>query len=243
MRIKKLKLRSIPAAVEALARGVKYIFLNFFNIGSDEIIFALKAQKYNFDTGIDVGAATGDWCTAMQRYLGIRVIIAFEPSDRFYLSTLVAILPLRFFGKVELSKSIVTSTPENKYLITHENGTALNYRSFSHACIKGNQRGILLDTTKLSDLNIEGSSILLKIDVEGNELDVMKSGDAVFYSKVSAIVFEVNKTDQRQFILRDISHFLDQFGFKIFVSDKKEFYLEENANSDQKNSVNLIALK
>ena len=238
-----MELRDVFETIESTARGLKYFILNFFNVGTDEIIFALKAQKYSFDAGIDIGAATGDWCTAMQRYFGLREIIAFEPSDRFFLSTLVATLPLRLFGKVELLKSIVTSAPENKYLITHENGTALHYRSFSSACIKENQEGILLNTIKLSDLNLQGSSILLKIDVEGNELDVMKSGNAAFYSKVSAIVFEVNKTDERQLLLRDIRHFLGQFGFKIFVSDKKEFYLEENAKSDLTNSVNLIALR
>ena len=196
-----MELRDVFETIESTARGLKYFILNFFNVGTDEIIFALKAQKYSFDAGIDIGAATGDWCTAMQRYFGLREIIAFEPSDRFFLSTLVATLPLRLFGKVELLKSIVTSAPENKYLITHENGTALHYRSFSSACIKKIKKVFLLNTIKLSDLNLQGSSILLKIDVEGNELDVMKSGNAAFYSKVSAIVFEVNKTDERQLVL------------------------------------------
>jgi hypothetical protein len=63
---------------------------------------------------------------------------------------------------------------------------------------------------RLEDLPIEGHSLVIKIDVEGQELEVLRGGLSFFQSgRVKALYLDDYK-DAR------VRGFLDEFGFRFF---------------------------
>jgi FkbM family methyltransferase len=223
--------------------GIKFLILNIFDRNIDPIVIYLEKEGYKFDFAIDIGAASGDWGYALASKLKVPKIWCFEPSDEFFIPTLIGIFPYFLRRQINLKKVAVTDTSDKYFLIFEEGGKRLRYRSFISTEILEGQEGKRIETTSLRTFSAKVRGYgLLKIDVEGGELNVLKSGDADFFNKISCIVFEFNTSEDAQ-MFTSIERILEDFGFTIYTVQGQHITRIETSNLSIRSGVNLMALK
>lgn len=223
--------------------GIKFLFLNIFDKNIDPIVIYLEKEGYQFDFAVDIGAASGDWGYALASKLKVPTIWCFEPSDEFFIPTLIGVFPYFLRRQISMKNAAITNTNDKCFLIFKEGGKRLRYRSFISTEILEGQEGKIIETTSLRtfNANLSGQG-LLKIDVEGGELNVLKSGDADFFRKIACIVFEFNNDDDVQ-MFTSIERILEDFGFTIYTVQGEHITRIDTSNLSRRSSVNLMALK
>jgi FkbM family methyltransferase len=223
--------------------GVKFYFRNVFSTVPDPETKYLQKLDAKFDFAIDVGAASADWTHFFLTKMNIYKLVCFEPNEYLYSATKISLLPYIFLGRVSIYKKIVSNSLEDMYLIDEEFGNKLMYRSYISSELKGTQKGKKVRTAKLSECTDLGENGVLKIDAEGSELDVMKTGDDIFYNTIGIIIFELNFSDEQYMIFNDIDSFLSNYGFKIYFFQNGKINECNISNLNERKGVNLISIK
>lgn len=166
---------------------------------------------------LDIGANVGSYSLAIRKFAPEATIFAFEPSsvarkklvDRFLGDNLLAIVPLAL-GKTK-SKGILWSDTQGSGL------ASLSKRKLDHF-------GIYFDQSESVDVVTLDSWAnsnkirpnLIKIDVEGHELDVLEGGCNTL-AQTQVVQFEFGGTciDTRTFF-KDYWYFLTNAGFTLY---------------------------
>lgn len=184
-----------------------------------DIVFKLFDPPYCF---FDVGANEGqflDSCIHAGRKT-VTFIHSFEPVDLTFkkLTTKAGNFP-----NVKLNKLALGSKEETRPIFFNKDAmglASLYKRDLVHFGLDSNETEII--NVETFDNYIQGRSIekvhLLKIDVEGNELEVLKGAQSsLSKGLVELIMFEFGGThiDTRVFF-KDYWHFLTNNRFKIF---------------------------
>jgi FkbM family methyltransferase len=191
----------------------------------EALVFTLLERMKKKDLVLfDVGANIGDYTQSLIEHLAGKSsldIHAFEPSEKTF---------AKFVEKHAAQMFIYA----NRCALAAEAGTAMLYtdgdlsglasltkRKLDHY---GIPHGKMVEEVKLSTLDLycreKGIAAidLLKIDVEGHELDVLRGGVGLFEARqVTLVQFEFGGThiDTRTY-LRDYYHFFEPHGYKIF---------------------------
>lgn len=224
--------------------GAKFLVLNLLNRNRDpyfEILSRLYGKDY-FNFAIDVGAASGDWSTSFVKCLGIKNVQCLEPNKEFYMSTWIGCLPYSLTGTIKIHDAAISSQKTEVYLIFRENGRDLRYRSFISEKVEGNQEGVPVRCFSLDDLERMPGPGILKIDVEGSELDVLQSGGESFFKRIGCIVFEHNIDSGIEY-LDKICGYLKGFEFEVWCLQNNELFPISVVDHSARKEVNLIALK
>lgn len=196
-------------------------------------------KKYEINTIIDVGAATGNVSSAVGSLFPNAKIYAFEPIEENY--------------RTIKSKSLQNPIIVEKVAISNKNGRIKFYKNsylptssllpledvYEHkfpVAKKIQVETITLDSY-FKDISLS-EKIFLKIDTQGSELQVLQ-GAAKLLEKVSIIHIETNFSDYYigQCLFGDIYNFLTKLGFvyKGSVPDG-QFYPDFNLKL-QENSI------
>ncbi len=178
--------------------------------------------KYNIHTAIDVGANVGQFSKLIREALPDTPIYAFEPirecydalqktfaNDKFYTSYKIAlgshVSEEKMFKNDYLpSSSLLANTHTNNTLFPHT-------------------RQVLQETvqmTCLDELNIPlEKNVLLKLDVQGYEMEVLKGGMKTLQESL-IIITEVSFVElyKKQPLFNDLYQFLHSQGFSYYGS-------------------------
>jgi FkbM family methyltransferase len=206
----------------------------------------LKEVLPNCRTVFDVGANIGNWTAlALENNLNLE-IHCFEPSKTTY----EILASQKFVGSVFLNQIGLGATPgEIPLYIFGEDGemNSIHQREvFNNANTQ--TESITLDT--LDDycqrLQIERID-LLKIDVEGYELDVLKGAHEMLKQcRIQRIQFEYGGTYlDAHILLKDMFELLTSYGYQLYKVYPSEIRLVERYNQQMENFQyqNWVALK
>lgn len=167
---------------------------------------------------LDVGANKGEWSYALKQELPASEIYAFEPSETAFG------LMSKFLANLEgvfLYKSAIGAMSGEATLYSDQPGSSLaslTKRRLDHLN-KDFTISESIPVTTLDDwqaINTHVRPNILKIDVEGHELDVLKGAIGLLKS-VKAVQFEFGGTniDSRTYF-QDYWYFFQPLGFTIF---------------------------
>ena len=202
-----------------------------------ELLFLKKERGFNFSNVIDVGAAIGEYSRAAHFIFPQARIFAFEP------------IPDSFEKLKKLTTGIKNINCFNFALSDHEGEAEfhLNKFSFSSSLLKmtdvhktvypftGIESTVKVGINRLDNVldNIISGTTLLKIDVQGAELKVLK-GAANLLKKITVIQFEVGFQDfyEEQTSAEELINFLKSFGFNAFLQIDPVFQQNKLTYSD-----------
>lgn len=186
----------------------------------EEVLSILKLSKFNIDEELkvfDIGANVGLYTEALLDQLPRAQIYSFEPSKKAF-STLRS--KFQDNPRVQLINSAVGLANGTISLYSDESGSgmaSLTKRRMDHFGL-GFDFEETVSIVKLDDWCEKNSTwpTIIKMDVEGHELDVLKSGfNAVKKAKVIQFEFGGCNIDTRTYF-QDFWYFFEEYGFQIW---------------------------
>lgn len=152
-----------------------------------DMLFVLHALKKD-DVFIDVGANQGMYTIISSKVIGAKTY-AFEPVENTY-SKLQQNISINNIDKLVTSKKIGISNSAGKLLISN-NLDAMNQIIIDKSDINKEE---IITSTLDNEIN-ENEDIILKIDVEGFEMHVLKGATKLFSSNnLIALIIEINNS-------------------------------------------------
>ena len=184
----------------------------------ESIHLLIEKLRIHEVVALDVGANIGDWSRALKQELPTCEIYAFEPGETAYALLREA---LGDVTGVFLNKSAVGAMSGDAILYSDQPGSSLaslTKRRLNHLNIDFTNSETIpvttLDDWQSNNLHVHPN--ILKIDVEGHELDVLKGATELLKS-IRVIQFEFGGTniDSRTYF-QDYWYFFQPLGFTIF---------------------------
>ena len=198
-------------ASEAIGKSIMHT--GIYDLALSEILWVL-AEKGN--TCVDIGANIGYTSMLMAERVGSEgSVTSFEPNPnlltrlKFNLALYIA------SGNIQLNEFALSDQNGEAFLnipdqSLHNDGTA-------SVVLSANEKSVPIQLKTLDDsINPHVNIDLLKIDVEGHELNVFKGAIQLLLAKrIKHIVFEENESYPSA-----VSNFLDEYGYTILRIQK-----------------------
>ncbi len=185
---------------------------------------------------IDVGVYRGVHSYEMSKYSN--KVHAFEPNPVIYkdlenyLSKIKSNIKLYNYAlsnveeiknlKIPLRNSKINKDNYEEYYkmglaSIHESNTLATYESFQ------------VKSIKLDNINIDNKISLIKIDVEGHELEVINGGIKLINKYKPNLIIEIEERHSKRKVMETINK-ISEIGYKVFVYNKyiKEIKTEKN---------------
>jgi FkbM family methyltransferase len=180
---------------------------------------AMMRHVDNTDIAIDIGGHVGSWSIPLSRTF--RDVLTFEPEPT-----------LRRYLRENISKARRTNIVVVPKAVTEGNGLTGEFylRSFDKTRNSGMPHLVLSSLAEEGDINVEcvpldnmlngklpqGRHVgLIKIDVEGMELGVLKSGVKTIAANHPTLLVEINSCCERYGISKnDVLDFIDGLGYR-----------------------------
>jgi FkbM family methyltransferase len=167
----------------------------FYEIKMLEAIFA----NFPENTVLDVGANIGNHALYFAKFTSATTIHAFEPMPKSF-QHLSANMTRNGCNNVILH-NVALSDLSGEATMDFPDPT-------NQGMAKITEGGVKVQTTRLDDLNIEDVS-LIKIDVEGHELSVLRGGTETIRKNRPHLYIEI----QDEYQLSKVEDFLREFGY------------------------------
>lgn len=199
-------------------------------------IFVLEKNLFKGDTFIDIGANQGEYTLWAARKIGQKgLILAYEPSDEIFdqLENNIK-LNEQISPTVHLRKVGLSDKAETLKLYTKKGpneGVNTLFPSKDHELEIGE---IELTTLDLEMENYSVSKIsLVKIDVEGAELNVLKGAKNTLIHYSPKLLVEINRQSclSAGYDPIEIINFLEKINYKLFVIGLRGRLTKLNINS------------
>ena len=186
---------------------------------------------------LDVGANLGDWSASLLKEIPTAEISAFEPSQVAF-----SRIQLRFAGNSSFQCTNIALGRENltATLFADKSGSglgSLTKRRIGHFGIEFNHEEQIQIHTLDSWLGSKREGFIpniLKMDVEGHELDVLK-GATNALQNIQIIQFEFggSNIDTRTYF-QDFWYFLTSLGFEIYrLGPRKPLHIKIYSENDE----------
>ena len=182
-----------------------------------------------FDVGAHEGTVSRAYYTHSQRLGLLPEIWAFEPAEQSY-QTLVREVPgLRGHRNVALGTSVGSGTLNSYTDNTANSLLAIDQRVVA---ISGNYRAVPAAQVAISTLDVETGLAgctpnLVKIDVQGSELDVLRGGEMVVRGlgghvapALVVVEFTVATCYENQTLLHELLAFMAQARYRLWSIDR-----------------------
>jgi len=173
----------------------------------DLLISWLKNEGFDFsNTCIDIGANIGNHSLYFSRLF--KKVISFEPNPRVY-------------KLLQLNAELVSNVECHEVALSDKNGVAsisFNSTNMGGGSLSGGGLGsIEVVTSRLDDFEIEGHVSVIKIDVEGHELNVLRGASKTIQKNLPMILFEQHIED---FVdgKSPVIELLKSYGYKKFAT-------------------------
>ena len=184
-------------------------------------------SQYNYDLVVDVGSHKGEFLTSIIDDLSVP-IICFEPQSAIRTELLQKINHLNvekcydyavsdFVGEIELKLNNLTSTSSTKKAITKNFWMKFKRMVLGGALYSGTELVKVSTLDQLIFENIQKNTrVLLKIDVEGAELDVLKGAQRclmtlnIMHIQIEAARYNIYENVD----VSDVKKLLKTFGFE-----------------------------
>lgn len=164
----------------------------------EKLIAYCKDKNIKFNHILDIGAWVGTWTMAMNRFCGR--VVAFEPDPLHY-QCLVKNCP----ADVEIHQLAVGN--ERKMIALSED----NFTQARRVIGDGSIPMVTIDSLGLEDVD------LIKIDVEGYEMEVLK-GAVQTLKNVEYIMIELNNNTKKYGSSNlEIEKYLRKLGYKVMI--------------------------
>ena len=184
-----------------------------------QLQFMLKAaREYGFETFIDVGANFGLYSCILGKSDMIKSCHSFECDPRNLYHLYGHIRMNNLFSKVQVHP--IAAGDEKGTMILHlgpENSTGRS--SLTHVQSADNDHEVLMDEVD-AVVDLKGEKILIKIDVEGFEVNVLKGMKTLLAENQCLIQVEILNSEESQ----DAQKLLDDTGFKHIHTIGRDFY-------------------
>ncbi len=217
--------------------GSSFDFLFKYKYPSDcyPIISYLNNKNKNYNTTIDIGANRGEVAIFLAK--NSQSVLAFEPVDD-NIQKFKNNIELNRYSNIEIIPNVVSdSNGEMDFYLYESNG----HHSLGKLGDKDPKevkkvKSITLDNFA-KERGLESIDIL-KVDVEGFELNVFKGAESLLKEqKIKCIIFEISKLPLEQFNFNavDIYKYLKKQGYEIFnLLDEKisEEYFDQIFHED-----------
>jgi len=175
---------------------------------------------------VDVGANIGTHTIAFSKWVGSGRVIALEPQS-FVASVLEANCALNDLRNVEIVRAACGSRASRAtYFQDHKNvgATALKFRSALKKVVlelfsNKEDDAASVSVCTLDEVLADRPVSLIKIDVEGMELEVVKGAMRVLRNWHPVVYFEQNNTKQ----LAQISEMLKGLNYRLFWLETHQF--------------------
>jgi FkbM family methyltransferase len=161
--------------------------------------FILSKDDSPWSMFIDVGASIGEMAIFAAGLLRVSRVLAIEPQQAAC-DAIRRSAAANGFSHVEVVEGAVSDTIGEAYLISPGSSPAAAH--IAHQPVEGSN---LMHTFTLDDLSQKSTTpAVLLIDVEGNELNVVKGGAYFISLAKPLIIFECNDTTRRVFELQEM---------------------------------------
>ena len=173
----------------------------------DLLISWLKNEGFDFsNTCIDIGANIGNHSLYFSNLF--KKVISFEPNPRVY-------------KLLALNAELVSNIECHEVALSDKNGVAnisFNSTNMGGGSLSGGRGGSTeVITSRLDDFEIEGNISVIKIDVEGHELNVLRGASETIQKNLPLILFEQHIED---FVggQSPVIELLKSYGYKKFAT-------------------------
>lgn len=195
----------------------------------------LSKRGINKPIVLDIGANIGSYAAAIEKFAPQASIFAFEPSsvarkkleDKFMGNNSVVIVPLAL-GNTISKETLWSDTPGSGL-------ASLTKRRLEHFGIEFNQS----ETVNVATLDSWAESTkvvpnLVKMDVEGHELEVLRGGlETLAHTQVVQFEFGGCNIDTRTFF-QDFWYLLTEAGFTFYrISDHGPIHIPQYSEQDE----------
>jgi FkbM family methyltransferase len=232
-------LKELPGGLKFLCSSDsildKMVFTNKFE--NDEILFLNRFLKSG-DQFIDIGANSGLFTIYAAKAVDKEGrVFAFEPTDTIY-KKLCENIELNKFSNIITHQLAISS--KNEVLEFYSLGEGFDaWNSLAKPIIKKNFKVLNVKTLqidKFDEIGIDfNNSALVKIDIEGWELNAIKGGVNCLKNENSpALMIEFADEHARNTggSCRELYTFLESLGYKLFRYDKEKNELIHAPNQD-----------
>lgn len=218
-----IPLREYPRAPDLEMTARIFMGAGIFERASFEIFMRHTPQR---DVAVEVGAHVGSWTLGMSKLF--KSVIGFEPQpvNRQYLErNLARAKP----SNVTIHPFAVVEHPEQSFRIT---ALSLTRNSGMAHLIPGENlamdsvavNAVRLDDILPSHLVPHRRINAIKIDVEGLELSVLRSGQAVIQEHKPTVLLEINRTCERYGIRRqEVSDHMSDIGYRQAARNHNDY--------------------
>jgi len=232
-----MKVRKTAKAVLARAPLVEALFRRFIwsriHFPEAELRVLHSLPKGAIDTAIDVGAAQGSYTWVLNRKA--RKVFAFEPGEQHG-----RFLRRALFGtRISLIGAAAgdANTKATMYVAGCD-GEALHSATMSSMNPIANAsraetrqvRQITLDAFEANEIDVGRSIDLLKIDVEGYELQVLRGAKALIERHLPLIICEIEKRHNPDY--QKAFEFLWSLGYESYLLRTQRFELFRGVDID-----------
>jgi FkbM family methyltransferase len=188
-------------------------------------------------TAVDIGANIGNHSIFFSSYF--KKVISFEPNNRTYQaleanSKLSDNIETFNFGISDIEQSLILNINKNNIGGSYLSSTSEKNKENSHNVVK---------LFKLDSLVNKNDNItLIKIDVEGHEVNVLKGAEKIINECKPLILFELNISAFKNGISEEIE-ILKKYGYKKFATIESSPRFFNIGSSRFKRIVNFIYSK
>jgi FkbM family methyltransferase len=168
------------------------------------------------DLAVDIGAHKGTYTYWMRRAVGpAGRVVSFEPQPRLaaYLRSVTALMGWR---NVDVRQYALTDVPGTAVLhVPGKSGMSLSASldSATYVADAGFHYECAVDTLD-RQMRGTGRVALVKVDVEGHELQVFRGAEGLLKRDAPALLFECEARHLRRHSMRDVFGYLEGLGYE-----------------------------
>jgi FkbM family methyltransferase len=241
-------LRNVPLGVLAWLHGFRFAWLRR-RLEQDPETQLLPGLLSPGDVAVDVGANGANWTWFLSRAAGpVGHVLAFEADPYYARATACAVRIMRLrnvtflpFGLSDCAETVHLKT-------SNKNGTRLSGCSRVE---KGSFQGggttlvRLVPLDSLRNIHPElGRTRLIKCDVEGYELFVLRGAEAILRAARPVLIFEIGSFERQGYTAGDLGRWLRERDYDLFAlrRDRRLASLDDQLNHPDAATVNRIGL-
>lgn len=229
---------------------IEYITF-FWGYYEPKVTKLIKKYLNSGDVAIDVGANVGIHTLIMSKNVGTGRVLAFEPQLDI-LKRLKSNIDLNDIKNIEVSSLALSNKEKEKVLYTHNNsfynkGESSFYKEHANGKFS-NKINVKVSTIDqvIKSKNIKSIS-LIKIDTEGEDLNIIRGAKETLNNFNPCIIFEYEKSSWSlaNNTLKDAYKFFKKLGYNLYKVNNNidDLIPIKDINNQKENFITVMAKK